>query len=530
MGKAVFTPLQQNWKFFENNSAEPSVQLASENVKPTLPDNTSIFRLRLSFYESGGAGFNNGYYKIQHSENESDWTDLGSGADFNYANGLATEDNNITGHLTSDGDALGPYRESVGATTYDIVANDTPEFDFAIVPTGTVNGGTTYYFRLLTSEDGVSYTEVPLNTSETHPQVLTATTATPKSVSDSGSGSDAIASIKNSFTISETGSGVDAIVNLLNSFIISETGSGSDALILKLFKLVSDVGSGSDIVSVIEGTIIKTIQDAGVGVDAITLNIAAVILDSGSGNDSLSLSVTFAKSDTGSGVDIVSVQAGALPVNISDAGTAADAISMLISALISDSGVAGDTISLSINFTISDTGSGADIVSVQAGALPVNISDTGTAADAISMLISALISDSGIGSDILSLNIKFTLLDTGSGVDAISIEDIAIAKNIIESGSGIDAITEIINKFTVSEIATGIDSTNIKLGKLITDLGLGTDGIIIISQGGASCIFALIGPTKTLIKITNKTDHLFLSQITNNKLIDVTINTHAEAS
>jgi len=244
--------------------------------------------------------------------------------------------------------------------------------------------------------------------------------ATPKSVSDSGVGSDSV-SIKNVFTVSDIGSGVDSIVSILNSFIVSETGSGSDEILLKLFKLILDVGSGSD---------------------------------------------------------DVTVAAGALPVNVSDVGTGVDAVSLNIAALITDAGSGNDTLSLIISFTLSESGSGVDVVNVVTGSPEKNISDSGVGSDSINLNISTLISDSGIATDQLSLVIKLSLSDLGSGIDNVSVEEAATFVDLFDSGSAVDVITNIINKFTIQEIATGVDSTNIKLDKLITDSGLGVDSVI----------------------------------------------------
>lgn len=181
MGHAAFTPVQGNWRMMDDDAAEPTVALANENVKPTLDNNNDIFRLRVRIYESAGdTGQNNGFWKIQHSTDESSWNDLDAANDFNYANGQATEDNNVTTNKLSDTTGKGVYRESAGQTTFDYPAGGDYEWDYAIVPTGNVTGGQTYYFRVLNSADGVSYTEIGAGAS--HPQVLTAEDLSDRSV------------------------------------------------------------------------------------------------------------------------------------------------------------------------------------------------------------------------------------------------------------------------------------------------------------------------------------------------------------
>ncbi len=175
MGHAAFTPNQGNWRMMDDDAAEPTTALAAENVKPTLADNSSIFRIRVRIFESGGdSNQNNGFWRLEHSINESDWTVLGSGADFNYADGQATEDNTVTTNKLSDTSGKGPYRESDGETTFDIAASEDFEFDFSIVPvSANITADTTYFFRILNSPNGSSYAEIVLG-GETHPQVISA--------------------------------------------------------------------------------------------------------------------------------------------------------------------------------------------------------------------------------------------------------------------------------------------------------------------------------------------------------------------
>ena len=174
MGHVAFIPTQGNWRWMDDDAAEPTVALADENVSPTLGNNNDIFRLRVRIFEVGGdSGQKNGYWKIQHSTNESDWTDLDVANHFNYANGQAIENGIVTTNKLSDTSGKGPCRESVGVTTFDMGAASDYEFDFAIVPTGNVSGSTLYYFRILNSSDGTGYAEIAVN-SETHPQLTTA--------------------------------------------------------------------------------------------------------------------------------------------------------------------------------------------------------------------------------------------------------------------------------------------------------------------------------------------------------------------
>ena len=113
-----YVPEQRNWRFYENNAAEPSVALAALNTKPTLADHTSIIRLRVVLNETGGKKGTN-TYKIYVSTTgafSGEEVELSTSAAFNYANGLATEGDTVTSYLAThdhaNADALGEYHES----------------------------------------------------------------------------------------------------------------------------------------------------------------------------------------------------------------------------------------------------------------------------------------------------------------------------------------------------------------------------------------------------------------------------------
>lgn len=159
MGKAVFTPYQQNWRWYQNNAAEPTIALANQNTAPNLTD-TNIIRLRVGIGESGGAS-GSGEVTLEYSTDDINFTAFGSGNHWNYANGLATEGNTITGNLLTTQDGQGLYHES-GSISESIAANQTSkEMDFSIQQTGTALADTTYYFRTLLAGAVVNPVTVP---------------------------------------------------------------------------------------------------------------------------------------------------------------------------------------------------------------------------------------------------------------------------------------------------------------------------------------------------------------------------------
>lgn len=170
MGKAVFTPDQRCWRFYAD-AASPSTPLANEDVKPTLTD-SSIIRLRIALGETGDA---NGSFpwRLEYSLDDSAWNSFGAAQHWDYANGADTE-GNADSILLSDADTAGVYIESDAYSTQ-LGKSTIEDFDWAIVPTGSVTADQTYYFRVLYDDGG--YTAVTLEGTNIHPQVLTAAAA-----------------------------------------------------------------------------------------------------------------------------------------------------------------------------------------------------------------------------------------------------------------------------------------------------------------------------------------------------------------
>lgn len=56
-----FAQQQSNWKFFQDDAFEPTIQLADENVKPTLAD-SNIIRCRVAINT-----FDTGIVSMQYS-------------------------------------------------------------------------------------------------------------------------------------------------------------------------------------------------------------------------------------------------------------------------------------------------------------------------------------------------------------------------------------------------------------------------------------------------------------------------------
>lgn len=175
MGGAVYTPKQQNWRWYTDATPDTSMSaLANENAKPTLADSLNIIRLRVTVAETGGKADNAVTIAIQYDTDSGFSSPQSLGAapqHWNYANGAGTEGSAVDTQLLTDATTKNEYCES-GTNVVAIALSSANEIDIAIVPTASVSNSTTYYFRIV--GDG---TAIPLNTGETYPQVLTAAAA-----------------------------------------------------------------------------------------------------------------------------------------------------------------------------------------------------------------------------------------------------------------------------------------------------------------------------------------------------------------
>ncbi len=166
----AFTPRQQNWRWYDNDAAEPSNPLADENVAPSILLDKGIVRLRVTVAEIGGTS-GSGTITLEYSTDDTNFSPVGAQGDqaehWNYANGLATPGGTTTTYKTTDATTHGLYHES-GTTSESWAANAIREMDIALAPAAWCEQAT-YYFRV---KIGVNV--VPLNTGESHPSIVVA--------------------------------------------------------------------------------------------------------------------------------------------------------------------------------------------------------------------------------------------------------------------------------------------------------------------------------------------------------------------
>jgi len=370
MGGSAFTPKQRNWRVFAD-AAGPSVgdALASENVKPTLADNTSILRFRVSIAETGGKASNNAVTILEYSINQADWFSLGAAAHWDHADGADVDGEVISYRLLSDSDGKGRYCESA-ASTVSYPASTVTENDMAIVPTGNVSAETTYYFRTL-----IAGTAVPLDTAETYPQVFTTTASLPErtanlSVSLAGAVCAAAATLAATAALAAqlsgatVGSGATSPIaadlgKTLSGTTLASTATAESGLDERFAAL----GITLDGTAVSSGATAPTAGAASVQLDGASLEAegsGAVVVDLAAGMEGAALSsgaTVPVVADSGVALAGASVQSGvSVPVG-------ADAAVQLAGATLSAtaSGIDSRTADLSVQLASAGVSSGATV-------------------------------------------------------------------------------------------------------------------------------------------------------------------------
>ena len=178
---------------------------------------------------------------------------------------------------------------------------------------------------------------------------------------------------------------------------------------------LTDSGSGSDTLASLSATISPT--DSGSGVEA-SVPIAFTLSDMGSGTESsLSLQGSFTATDSGSGSDtLVNLT---VTFTVSDANSATNEVVSTSSTLtISESGNASDSWAAGIAFTVTEAAAGSDAAT---SAVSITFSDSSSGVDAAGLSGTISISETSTGADVVvALTGSFAVTDWGAGVDVPS--------------------------------------------------------------------------------------------------------------
>lgn len=241
-------------------------------------------------------------------------------------------------------------------------------------------------------------------------------------IADTGAGADIVSSVLGKVSVLDSGTGAD-VLSLFIQLLLADTGSGVDTVSVDVGatpKSVSDSGSGTDIISNILAKV--TVTDSGVGADILSLFIQILLTDAGSGVDAVSVdtgAISISVSDSGSGVDIIaSILA---QIAVADSGVGVDIVSSIFAQLlIADSGSGVDAVSIMNALAVLDSGTGVD--SISEIKVAVNIQDVGVGVDVIALFNMLTVLDTALGIDLISvLHEKVFASDSATGAELISI-------------------------------------------------------------------------------------------------------------
>lgn len=174
MGGATFTPNLYDWRWYQDDAANPVTPYANLNTTYSGTDaSTTIFRLRWNVRDSGRKSANNIATSFQYSTDQTNWNTIGTTAAWNFANGQGTNGTILSTNLLASSTASAEYCETAG-NSQTFAASAITETDLAISPALSWSSGTTYYFRLV-----LAGAAVPLDSGKSYPSI-TLTQSTPQ--------------------------------------------------------------------------------------------------------------------------------------------------------------------------------------------------------------------------------------------------------------------------------------------------------------------------------------------------------------
>jgi hypothetical protein len=178
-------------------------------------------------------------------------------------------------------------------------------------------------------------------------------------------------------------------------------------------------------------TAVINVTDIGTGADAVTIVVTVLIADTGSAADAVAVAATVPLTDVGSATDATVVSA---TVPVAESGSGVDAPTETATVPLTDTGTGADAIAAGVPIGVGDSGSGSDAAGITA---TVPIAETGTASDAITVTVTLGIADSGMGTDAPTTLAALALAEAASALDALGITAVA---PLTDAGTGADAI------------------------------------------------------------------------------------------
>lgn len=195
-------------------------------------------------------------------------------------------------------------------------------------------------------------------------------------ISETGAGSD-VPSIAAAADLSDAGTGAE-ILSITAQLTAPDTGLGADTVTVDQgadSKIVSDTGSGSDAIASIVAQV--AVPDTGGGVETVAIVAALTVADAGAGAEQVAVIAQIPITDLATGLDTLDVLAA---LGVSDTGSGAETILAGITAIeISDVASGSEILTVSATLTLADAGAAAESVLVDTGLIAAIIKLTGVA-------------------------------------------------------------------------------------------------------------------------------------------------------
>lgn len=338
-------------------------------------------------------------------------------------------------------------------------------------------------------------------------------------------------------SMSEGGFGTDS-PEIGASLNVTDDSLGGDFLNLSASVPISDFAFSSEEISILQAVLIL-IADIGEALDAVSIQATLSMSEDANGQDTLVLQASLALSDTASGVDSPEVGAS---LGVNDTGLGGDFLDLSASIPVSDLGTGIEAFTLSATITLSDTGNGLDEVTVsQISEIIKTILDTASGLDAVSIQVSLSTTETATGQDAILLQATLGLSDSSVGVDSPEVgaslgitddalggdfSDILASLSVSEAGTASELL-QLLASLSVSDTGSGTDAVNVITSaiKSIADSGLGSDDVSIsvnlsVSDDGTGTDALTISVSITVLDSGLGTDAITVLQTALKQIVD----------
>lgn len=283
-------------------------------------------------------------------------------------------------------------------------------------------------------------------------------------------------------------------LSILASDAVYDDSLGGDFLNLSASIPISDLAFSSDEISILQA-VLKLITDIGEALDAVSIQATLSMSEDANGQDALVLQASLALSDTASGVDSPEVGAS---LGVSDTGLGGDFLDLSASIPVSDLGTGIEAFTLSATIALSDTGNGLDEVTVsQISEIIKTILDTASGLDAVSIQVSLSTTETATGQDAILLQATLGLSDSGVGVDS---PEVGASLGVTDDALGGD-FSDILASLSVSEAGTASELLQLLASLSVSDTGAGTDAVNVITSAIKSVADSGLGSDDVSISV-----------------------------